>query len=88
MQQRLQRLKFVLFPSFDVSVKAANEPYERWSGMDRRSKEYKALKEERADALWKVGRCSGLSSLILVALSLRSRASRWLLRLHACAPGL
>eukprot|EP00903_Cladosiphon_okamuranus_P006653 g6496.t1 len=32
---------------------AANEPYELWSGMDRRSEEYKALKEERADSLWK-----------------------------------
>lgn len=49
-------------PSF-VSTGAANEPYERWSGMDRRSKEYKALKEERADALWKVGRVAGLSLL-------------------------
>ncbi|CAN0051245.1 unnamed protein product, partial [Ectocarpus sp. 12 AP-2014] len=31
---------------------AANEPYELWEGLDRRSKEYKDLKEERAKALW------------------------------------
>ncbi|CAM9806742.1 unnamed protein product [Pylaiella littoralis] len=32
---------------------AANEPYERWEGMDRRSEEYKSLKEKRAESLWK-----------------------------------
>ena len=31
---------------------AADEPYEVWEGMDRRSDEYKALKEERAAPLW------------------------------------
>nr|ATQ36024.1 prolycopene isomerase-like2 [Petalonia fascia] len=31
---------------------AANEPYELWQGLDRRSPEYKALKEDRAKALW------------------------------------
>ncbi len=36
------------------TIDTANEPYELWEGMDRRSQEYKALKEERADALWKV----------------------------------
>lgn len=36
---------------FDV---LANEPYELWEGMDRRSDSYKKLKEERAEALWQV----------------------------------
>jgi phytoene dehydrogenase-like protein len=31
---------------------AGNEPYELWEGLDRRSKEYKALKEQRAEVLW------------------------------------
>ncbi|KAG2437504.1 hypothetical protein HXX76_006153 [Chlamydomonas incerta] len=31
---------------------AANEPYDLWAGLDRRSPEYKALKEERAQPLW------------------------------------
>ena len=31
---------------------AANEPYELWEGMDRKSPEYKTLKEERAQRLW------------------------------------
>ena len=31
---------------------AADEPYEVWEGMDRRSDEYKALKAERAAPLW------------------------------------
>jgi phytoene dehydrogenase-like protein len=32
---------------------AGNEPYSIWEGMDRKSKEYKELKEERAQVLWK-----------------------------------
>ncbi|CAM9422293.1 unnamed protein product [Choristocarpus tenellus] len=32
---------------------AANEPYDLWKGMDRRSEIYKKLKEERAETLWK-----------------------------------
>ncbi|KXZ49671.1 hypothetical protein GPECTOR_20g528 [Gonium pectorale] len=32
---------------------AANEPYELWAGMDRRSPEYRAFKEERAQPLWR-----------------------------------
>ena len=32
---------------------AANEPYEIWEGMDRRSPEYAKLKEERAKPLWR-----------------------------------
>ncbi|EFJ44494.1 hypothetical protein VOLCADRAFT_64714 [Volvox carteri f. nagariensis] len=31
---------------------AANEPYDLWAGLDRRSARYKALKEERAQPLW------------------------------------
>ena len=31
----------------------ATEPYEVWEGMDRRSDEYKALKAERAEPLWR-----------------------------------
>jgi len=34
---------------------AANEPYDLWKGMDTKSAEYKALKEQRAEPLWKVG---------------------------------
>ena len=30
-----------------------NEPYSLWEGMDRKSPEYKALKEERAQVLWR-----------------------------------
>ncbi|GFR48781.1 hypothetical protein Agub_g10729, partial [Astrephomene gubernaculifera] len=30
----------------------ATEPYELWKGLDRRSPEYKALKEERSQVLW------------------------------------
>jgi len=30
----------------------ATEPYERWEGLDRKSDEYKALKEERSQRLW------------------------------------
>lgn len=36
----------------------ATEPYELWEGLDRRSPEYKALKEERSLVLWDGG-CSG-----------------------------
>lgn len=32
---------------------AGNEPYGLWEGMDRKSKEYKQLKEARAAALWR-----------------------------------
>jgi len=32
---------------------AANEPYGLWEGMDRRSEEYKALKKERAEVLYR-----------------------------------
>eukprot|EP00271_Cylindrocystis_brebissonii_P000213 TRINITY_DN10250_c0_g1_i1.p1 TRINITY_DN10250_c0_g1~~TRINITY_DN10250_c0_g1_i1.p1 ORF type:complete len:673 (-),score=66.47 TRINITY_DN10250_c0_g1_i1:273-2291(-) len=32
---------------------AGNEPYELWEGLDRQSKEYRALKEERSQALWR-----------------------------------
>ena len=32
---------------------AANEPYAPWANLDRRSAEYKAFKEERAECLWK-----------------------------------
>ncbi|KAL0044098.1 hypothetical protein WJX82_009252 [Trebouxia sp. C0006] len=32
---------------------AANEPYDIWEGLDRKSKEYKDLKEQRAEPLWK-----------------------------------
>ena len=32
---------------------AGNEPYAIWEGLDRRSKEYKQLKETRAEALWR-----------------------------------
>lgn len=31
----------------------ATEPYELWEGLDRKSAEYKALKEERSQVLWK-----------------------------------
>lgn len=31
---------------------AGNEPYEVWEGLDHRSAEYKALKEERSQVLW------------------------------------
>ncbi|CAK9092777.1 unnamed protein product [Durusdinium trenchii] len=31
----------------------ATEPWERWKDLDRRSAEYKALKEQRAEFLWK-----------------------------------
>lgn len=36
---------------------AANEPYDLWKGMDTKSAEYKALKEQRAEPLWKVRVC-------------------------------
>lgn len=32
---------------------AANEPYELWENLDRRSDEYQALKEQRAGPLWR-----------------------------------
>lgn len=32
---------------------AGNEPYEIWTDLDRGSDEYKALKEARADCLWR-----------------------------------
>lgn len=32
---------------------AANESYSNWEGMDRKSQEYKDLKEERSQCLWK-----------------------------------
>jgi hypothetical protein len=32
---------------------AGNEPYDIWSDLDRKSQEYKDLKEERAQALWR-----------------------------------
>lgn len=32
---------------------AGNEPYQYWQGMDRRSGEYKQLKEKRAQVLWR-----------------------------------
>jgi phytoene dehydrogenase-like protein len=40
-----------------------NEPYELWEGMDRRSDEYKQMKEERAQVLWNaVDKALGLDS--------------------------
>ena len=33
----------------------ATEPYELWQGLDRRSAEYQALKEERSRVLWDGG---------------------------------
>ncbi len=30
----------------------ATEPYELWAGLDRRSEEYRRLKEERSRVLW------------------------------------
>lgn len=32
---------------------AANEPYQRWQGLRRNSPEYKALKQQRAQVLWR-----------------------------------
>ena len=32
---------------------AGNEPYSRWEGLNRNSDEYKALKEERSELLWR-----------------------------------
>lgn len=46
-----------LVPCWSLSRRvlcAANEPYELWEDLDRRSKEYKDLKQERAQALWEV----------------------------------
>ena len=33
---------------------AASEPYSLWEGVKRGSEEYKRMKEERAEPLWKV----------------------------------
>lgn len=33
---------------------AGNEPYEVWEGLERGSKEYEDLKQQRAETLWKV----------------------------------
>ena len=33
--------------------RAGNKPFGVWEGLDRRSNEYKLLKEERANALWR-----------------------------------
>lgn len=33
---------------------AGNEPYSVWEGLERGSKEYEELKEQRAQTLWKV----------------------------------
>ena len=32
---------------------AGNEPYDLWNGLDRRSSEYRQLKEERSQILWR-----------------------------------
>jgi len=32
---------------------AGNEPYHRWEGMDRKSKEYEQLKDKRSQVLWR-----------------------------------
>lgn len=34
---------------------AGNEPYSVWEGLQRGSKEYEELKQQRAETLWKVG---------------------------------
>jgi hypothetical protein len=34
---------------------AGNEPYSVWEGLQRGSKEYEDLKQQRAETLWKVG---------------------------------
>lgn len=34
---------------------AGNEPYSVWEGLERGSKEYEDLKQQRAETLWKVG---------------------------------
>ena len=40
---------------------AANEPYDVWKGLSPDSAEYKALKEERAQPLWRVSVLCSLS---------------------------
>ena len=37
---------------------AASEPYSLWEGVKRGSEEYKRMKEERAEPLWKVWLCA------------------------------
>ena len=34
-------------------LRSGNEPYDLWKGLDRNSSEYKQLKEERAEVVWK-----------------------------------
>ena len=49
------RLDSTLAPEGYIIVHAygaGNEPYFIWEGMDRKSEEYKKLKEERAEVLW------------------------------------
>lgn len=49
---------------------AGNEPYSVWEGLQRGSKEYEDMKQQRAETLWKVGEtlsavcvlCAGLSA--------------------------
>jgi hypothetical protein len=36
---------------------AGNEPYSVWEGLQRGSKEYDELKQQRAETLWKVRCC-------------------------------
>jgi len=38
---------------------AGNEPYSVWEGLERGSKEYEELKQQRAETLWKVRRHHG-----------------------------
>ena len=50
------RLDSTLAPEGYIIVHAygaGNEPYFLWEGMDRKSEEYKKLKEKRAEILWK-----------------------------------
>lgn len=36
---------------------AGNEPYAVWEGLERGSKEYEELKQQRAETLWQVMHC-------------------------------
>jgi hypothetical protein len=55
MVHALQQMSHSVFITNGLCQIAANEPYELWKGLDSKSEEYKALKEQRAEPLWQVG---------------------------------
>jgi hypothetical protein len=68
----------------------ATEPWELWNGLDRRSDEYKRLKEERSRVLWKGAPSAmvGLGAMKQIAWRQRRECKRWEAVSQQLGPGV